>query len=32
MRRNEISGIIIGLGVHGYPLALRALHWVSVAG
>jgi 3-dehydroquinate dehydratase-2 len=25
-------GIIIGLGVHGYPLALRALHWVSVAG
>jgi 3-dehydroquinate dehydratase-2 len=24
-------GIIIGLGMHGYPLAIRALHRVSVA-
>ena len=22
-------GIIIGLGIHGYPLAIRALHRVS---
>jgi Dehydroquinase class II len=25
-------GIIIGLGAHGYPLAMRALHRVSEAG
>jgi 3-dehydroquinate dehydratase II len=25
-------GIIVGLGVHGYPIAMRALHRVSEAG